>query len=172
MVRVYVFGMLLTWPQDRVRAFYIPRVWRVLLKRKWKLIVDHKADLSLNIDENPFGTNEKPVCPTNAQIADLARQIYGPLHDLLKRRNAQAQFVLPKMNAECGLFDQLCVGLLILCVLPLARLALGMSTGVHTIQTVAGLLVTVTLCFFVARHRYDAYIARHFSYLSTLPPEA
>lgn len=172
----YIIGMVLTYFQWRIRWLYIPGVWRPLLRVYKPLILNRESELGPTDfgDDIELALAEQPS--SNNAVRKLVPRLYGPLHDLLKEHHPQARFVLPKMNGEAGLCDNLAVGFLsaslVLCCRVVFRVQ-GLQGFWRSSEmwSVLGLWLAVILFFLVARHRYRALIQRHFSYWSVLPKE-
>lgn len=151
-------------------------MWRPLLRDYKPLIEDRESELGLSDFGNKIERTLAGDRSSNNAVRKLVPQLYGPLHDLLKERHPQARFVLPKMNGEAGLRDNLAVGLLSASLVLCCRVAFRLE-GFHgfwrssEMWTVVGLWLAVPLFFLVARHRYRALIQRHFYYWSILTKE-
>jgi len=172
----YIVGIWLTLFQFKVRKRYIPGVWRALLLKQQhaSLIVARQSDLRLSKYEDRLESQSLSKA-TDEEVEVLGRSIYGPLHDLLKGHNPQARFVLPKMNGESGMCDNLAIGFVAILVGRVFRLAwVWFTLGAHlSWQSNALALVVLAILSLlnlkVAKVRYRALIERHFSYWSTLP---
>ena len=172
----YIIGMVLTYTQRGIRWLYIPGVWRPLLEAYKPLIVNRESELGPTDFRTDIELALAGGPSSNNAVRKLVPRLYGPLHDLLKERHPQARFVLPKMNGEAGLCDNLAVGLLLASLVLCWRVAFRLQAlqgfwRSSEMWSVIGLWLAVILFFLVARHRYRALIQRHFSYWSVLPKE-
>ncbi|MFN8092436.1 MAG: hypothetical protein U0599_09495 [Vicinamibacteria bacterium] len=170
----YIIGILLTPLQARVRSGYIPEVWQPILASNRAVICEKQAQLGLRdfaaeLDNAIRGSVWRPA--DRAALARVARQLYSPLHDLLKARLPQAQLVLPKMNGETGLCDNICAGLTVLSLVPVSQMLHAARFDEKLAWYSVVLLFLALISFWAAKVRYDGLVRRHFAFWNLVPQD-
>ena len=173
----YVCGILLTCLQRPIRLSYTPAVWKPFLRDNRELIISQLARLGLQDRKTALlralGSQKergllrcmKGRHEVNREIRSLVWPLYGALHDYLKTEDAQARFVLPKMNGEAGLCENLAGSLVLVSLGLIVRFLVAPGDPPHAPVLAVGLLwLFATFCYGAGVVRYRALIQRHFSF--------
>lgn len=164
----YITGLLLTLPGYWIRDRYLLREWRQVDK-------EHGPDVLRVARERCLLRTDEPL--TNLDTAKRKR-LYTLLEDDLKRADQQPRVLLPKMNGEAALFDNVTAALLFLFflngILALLPVAFGhisdpwQDVGLRS-MTALVLLAAAVWTYYCAGFRYRRLIFRLLSFARWLP---
>jgi hypothetical protein len=144
----YAVGILLTLPGWLIRNTYLLWVWRRADRRHGQQI----ADLATSRGLLPTSTTQALATLGRSQRGTL----YRLLEDELKASDEQARVLLPKMNGEASLCDNLTAAFLLLLLLGLLRYGCDIK--------VILIVIPVVWCYIAAPYRYGSLVDRLLSF--------